>query len=136
MNAIIIPLFFFLLLYVFNQYKKIEWRQAFIICSLLTGGILVILTEFLSNVMQFTFNYLFSGWMICTLLVVAYLLKYKPIEKDKFNKTLKSIYKTIKNNKLSFFMIFFILINTFALALISPPNTFDSMTYHMSRVAH
>lgn len=136
MPAIILPLFFCLLLLLFNQYKKIDWRYAFILSSLFTCGILVALTEILSKVMLFSFPYLFSSWIICTLILVTYILISRSIEKNTIIKILTKIYKAIINNKLSLLILISILINTLVIALVSPPNTFDSMTYHMSRVAH
>jgi len=136
MPALIIPFLFCLFLFLFNHCKKIEWRYSFILSSLFTCSILVALTEILSKLMLFSYSYLFSGWVICVLSLLAYITIYQKIEIYAIKKSLMHIYTIIINNKLPTFILLFILLSTLVLALISPPNTFDSMTYHMSRVAH
>jgi 4-amino-4-deoxy-L-arabinose transferase-like glycosyltransferase len=59
----------------------------------------------------------------------------KPSNKAKLFVRLKSI-KLLPFDVLLLFGISFIVITTMLIAFIAPPNSWDSMTYHMSRVTH
>jgi len=139
--AIIVPLSSFVLLFLiqYNRLGKDEdgnrscWRHSFLSASIMWALLLTIITELLSIFHSVTFGWLVFVWgLIAFILAVIYFItphKTKPVA-------------SLKTEKLSPFDILslcgisFIVITTMMIAIIAPPNTWDSMTYHMSRVLH
>ena len=67
-------------------------------------------------------------WLLVILISILILIKTK--KKQKYI----LIKKEIKN--FESIIILFILLTTFLISLIYPPNTLDAMSYHMSRIMH
>ena len=139
--AIIVPLLSFVLLFLIqnNKLGKDEdgnrscWRNSFLSASIVWAMLLTIITELLSILHSVTFGWLVFVWGLIALIlvVICFIIpnKTKPVE-------------SLKTEKLSPFDVLslggisFIVITTMMIAIIAPPNTWDSMTYHMSRVLH
>lgn len=118
-------------------------RSAFIKTSLLHGLIIVVSTELLSAFAEFQFNFVFGLWgAICTFTAAMALHSLNVGRKtdltlDTFFLNLRAKFKTLDAiERICLFVVGAILAMTLTTALISPPNTMDSMSYHMPRVMH
>ena len=134
-----LPLISFLSLFLlFNKHHRTHgrvpcWRTSFLSSTLTWGLLIVISTELLSIFKLINFGCILTFWLLvisCT---------------GTANVSLHKRIKTpiiFKLPNFSFFETFllgailFILAITALTAFIAPPNTWDSMTYHMSRVVH
>ncbi len=107
---------------------------------LIMSGIAWIITEVLSIFDLITFESVFFSWLGAGLIVISLIFIF-------YKKNPESVKARIQNlvDKISGFTwqdvliiigITLILVLTLIVALYSPPNTFDSMTYHMARVVH
>ncbi|MGA7192770.1 MAG: glycosyltransferase family 39 protein [Anaerolineales bacterium] len=128
-----LPILFALLLFVFFS-QSFEWREAFLLSSAAWGIVVVLITEGLSTFNQLTYPSLTISWIIFDILAGSILL----------NKVIKTGFKPIslrfpRRQRFEYFVIAGILIvilTTGLIALVAPPNSFDSMNYHMSRIMH
>lgn len=100
---------------------------------IILSGFIAIITEVLSLFSLINFIYTSISWLL--LFLILFSLNYKKLKKINLN-TFKTFKETIKEFPLLSIIIFVILGITYFLALVYPPNTWDSMTYHMSRVMH
>lgn len=121
--------FFIMYLAVYNSKK--DWRDSFILSTLYFGTFIWAITELLSLFNNLSFNGLICGWIFYDLCILSYLFtKYK---KGSFSISKLSLTYL---NSWEFYFIGLILITTFFLAIVYPPNNWDSMTYHLPRVEH
>jgi len=136
---VVIPLlsFYFIFLIFYKRLNRLSslpcWRSAFLSASIVWAVILTAITELLSVLSLITFNWVLTSWgLVCIASALIYLMlgkRQKPIVRFEFSKIPRS-------ETLLLFSIAFIVITVGLIALTAPPNNWDSMTYHMSRVAH
>ncbi len=112
--------------------KNKDWRLAFILAYITWSTILLATTEILS-----CFNGIRQGLLILiwSLIFLACAVGLGILQKRK----LLTFSGLIPKERLSQFfniLTLLILFTVLIIALIAPPNTWDSLTYHMSRVAH
>ena len=132
----ILPLLFLLTLTAILASRCGNWRKGFLSAAVIEGVFLTVITESLSwlKLLQF-FPVLFCWIIACSVLVVIYF-KTHSLKTRLFSKT-----KLFAPN-ISWFLVILVLSVTSillivgAIGLVAPPNTWDSMTYHMSRVVH
>lgn len=136
---IIVPFlsFYFIFLIFYKGLNRPDslpcWRSAFLSASIIWGVLLVVITEFLSLLSLVTFNWVLSSWgLVCIASVLIYF-KFKKRQKLAFQTT---AIKLSRFEALSLFSISAIVITVGLIALVAPPNNWDSMVYHMSRVFH
>lgn len=137
MLAILPPLCFGLIFLILNNSKKAAmpagWRVSFLLAAAIWGAIVTVATELLSALNLITVAWLTGLWGIVGLMC-ALVLGWK--RKNIFQQ------RGAVHNKFSCFdsillsSVSFIITAAGITALIAPPNTWDSMTYHMSRVMH
>jgi hypothetical protein len=134
-TSIVIALFFLGL--IINDYYKC-WRKTILLIAIILGVLLVIITEFLSWLRLLDFFPIMSCWILLNFgLILVYLQKIT-------NKPVFDFYLSTQlfSKDISPFLLFLILgiVSTTLIVgligLVAPPNTWDSMTYHMSRVVH
>ena len=129
----ILPVLFLVLTFIFFL-QDFEWRVAFLLSAISLGTTAVLLTESLSLFKQITFATVTFSWLFLDIL--AGLILFKKAAKTGF----KRIHSPFIN--LQFFdyaglaLILIIILTTGFIAYVSPPDSYDSMTYHMSRVMH
>ncbi|VAX35701.1 FIG00556318: hypothetical protein [hydrothermal vent metagenome] len=117
-------------------------RKCFLLTSIIYGILIVISTEFLSLFHLITFNSILFFWLGILLLSSFIFLKILSNQNKEFTCSYLIILCRKKLATLTVFEIVslacitIIIIAVGITALIAPPNTWDSMTYHMSRVAH
>lgn len=130
------PLFVFVVggLIARRSFPYFCWRNTFLFSSLVWGLLVTVMTESLSAFKQIRFGSVLSGWIFVLLVFSGYFLRI--IRKDRWTGEQQ------KRRGLSLFdwflLIYIALMITLVgfVAWISPPNNWDSMTYHMSRVMH
>jgi len=112
-----------------------DWRGSLLIASLLWGTLLVVITEGLSLTSAIGRTEIASLWAIALLILTALAVR-----RGVFHTALAKI--QIHRNWFSTFEwliiigILFIVLSLAIVAWIAPPNTTDSLLYHMPRVAH
>jgi 4-amino-4-deoxy-L-arabinose transferase-like glycosyltransferase len=139
--ALVILVFYFILFGYQVSYQKLTGREGAIRAYLITFGITAIITELLSIFDLVTIRVVFVTWCFITaVLVIIFLWKLKS-DNWKFPKNEKFFksprfkdYSTLE--RIILLTLLCILLFTFIIAFFSPPNNFDSMTYHMARVVH
>ena len=129
----LIPLFALGILFlVFQEIDKC-WRSAILSAAVVWGVIVVLSTEIFSLLRLLTFEWVFGLWLVADILGLIVYLKFKNI---------KPIFEKNQDEKLPSVLIgllggvLFIFAAVGLIAVVSPPNNWDSMTYHMSRVVH
>jgi hypothetical protein len=135
MLIVLVPIFFFLFwLILFERDKEKSLRRTFLKTYLFVFLFCTVITEILS---LFRFLDSFSIaflWLAADLAFLLYLRnKVKSVGQNFFRDFGKKLSSAPK------FFIFsagFVYLTVLFIALASPPNTYDSLTYHLSRVAH
>ncbi len=133
-SLIFIPtIAYILLLLIFVQNGSIKQiLEAFVKGNIVVFTFIAVSTEILSCINKITFPAILTAWLLFILALFLIVLRRK--EK-------RGVFLT-KLQKMSFLeailcgAIAFILFATFAAAILYPPNNWDSMTYHMARVAN
>ena len=127
----ILPILFFLCFVLTLLKGGADWRDAFIIAACIWGCLVTAFTEFLSLFDLLTAN----GLIFCWALAIAGVLflfwrrhGYQAAWRTNYS---FSIVETTLLSGLGF-----VCVATFITAIVAPPNNWDSMTYHMSRVMH
>jgi 4-amino-4-deoxy-L-arabinose transferase-like glycosyltransferase len=111
---------------------KINSRELFLWAVLLLGIFIALSTEILGF-----FNLLNRFNVITIWLLLFIIILFKFFSLIKIITTINFFKNLLLNLPIFILLIFFgILFFTFLVAVIYPPNTWDSMTYHMPRVMH
>lgn len=126
----VLPLITWLLFFAFARCNALDWRVSFLAASVGWGGAVTFLTELLSYFNMLNRICLSVGWVTLAIIAGVLFSRSGPIPRT-FEVPMRSRF-----DKFMIFSIVGILLSTFAISVVSPPNTNDSMTYHMSRVMH
>lgn len=136
---IIIPLLCFILIFfslclkLGEHYHISIWRTSYLLASIVWGVLLTLLTELLSILNLLTFHWVLGSWIALDLIFALHLF----ILVSKNKPTLHFRIPKISGLEVILLLgVVFIVTTLYLIALIAPPNTWDSMTYHMSRVSH
>lgn len=106
-----------------------EWREA-LVAAAVSGGLLVLAgTEGLSLIGQLRFLPLALFWSTVSIGATVAVFMRKPIKRTQIPRINRTI-------AIASVPLVAVAGTTLLVALVAPPNTFDSMTYHMARVAH
>ncbi len=152
---IFIPILTFILIWtIFLSIKERRgWniRECFLYSLIIVGLLIVLFTEMLSLAHIIYFRYLSLVWIatavICgIILYYIYFLKGHSIVPlyvllNDVKKRYINVKQDIRLNfsvfeKILLLLLSIILFLIFIIAIVAPPNTWDSMTYHMPRVMH
>jgi hypothetical protein len=133
--VIILPLAYIsILLAVGNGRLSTDWRQAALRAAMLWMAYLVLLTEILSLFNAITPWALSIGWLIPVIAAGIFLW-----QRRKSRKRILLPHPHHPEGWWDWILaggIVFYLILTAVVAFLAPPNTFDSLNYHMARVVH
>ena len=129
----IIPLICFtcIFLIIYRMPDKYGWRCSFLLASIVWGVLLTVITELLSLFHILVYEWVIGLWALAGLITLIILLSKR-----------REVYGRFEITGISPFPIALILCVGFIvsmiglIALTAPPNNWDSMTYHMSRVVH
>ncbi len=114
-----------------------DWREAFLYSAVIWAALAFAFTELLSLFSALTSLFLALCWGFVALVLLFILLRFSSGPAlnmpARFWWTAKELSRGVKA---LLFWIALSLAVTGLIAVVAPPNNFDSMTYHMSRVAH
>jgi len=134
--AVCLILLFFILI----QTPGSNWRSTILRSALVWGITLTIMTEVLSLFTALTFAWVAGLWtlVISLLLLFSYSCSSKKKDKAYLHRILGKAKVFLANSYLRNPIVGVIIITAFLglIALVAPPNTNDSMGYHMPRVVH
>ncbi len=107
---------------------------------LMLSGITWIITEVLSLFDFIIYESIFFSWLGAVLVVISLIFIFYKKDPDLVRVRIRNLVDKISGftwqDLLIIIGITLILVLTLIVALYSPPNTFDSMTYHMARIVH
>jgi 4-amino-4-deoxy-L-arabinose transferase-like glycosyltransferase len=131
---IILPIIAFIILLFIFLYRSNDWRISFILSACIWGLLITAITETLSSLKLITLSGLLVAWLLINLILgFIYWLLIKQGKQDllpKENPQLPIFLKLLLGS------IVFIVCVVALIALLAPPNNWDSMTYHMARSMH
>ncbi len=133
------PLMCFGLIFLVFWQPQTGWRKAFLSAALVWGGLVVVVTDALSLLRELAFWPVLIAWMLLTG-IAGGVLKYARLPQENFSWSRRSFGRNgtgcsrFETGLLAGIGVIVVLVGVTALA--APPNTYDSMTYHMSRVMH
>lgn len=144
MNHLLLPVFLVIplwLLFVIGQIREGCWRRSILSASLFWAAILTAITELLNVFSLINPPYVLGSWLIVNLLLVFYLSRTSSPRSitRQLHELADNWTKTLKENPLIRFCLICLLPLlglSLLVAIIAPPNNWDSMTYHMARVMY
>jgi hypothetical protein len=124
------------LLYLLFDRSQQDRRSPFLSASIVWGTLLAVITEGLSRVTAIHYFGIWLTWLLVDIsLIGIYFYRLKTLKIKPFNFRLRPI-TSDANVWVGIIGIGIIFILTAVVAIASPPNNWDSMTYHMSRVVN
>lgn len=114
-------------------YEKLDIRESFVCGVTAFGTTLLLITELLSCGSLLTFTGVFMSWL--TVILVLTMQLSRATNRSALAGKLFGEFAAGRQVWFSL-AILFILTVTLVIALMAAPNNYDSMTYHMSRVAY
>ncbi|MEH1898692.1 MAG: glycosyltransferase family 39 protein [Nostoc sp.] len=135
--SIFLPLISLIAIFLLINKNRNHWRESLILTSTYWGILIVAITEYLNIFKLINFGSVLITWaLICIILIYIYFRLNYPDPKilDKNKSSQVNIQIPSLRNLL--FGIGFVVATVGLIAIIAPPNNWDSMDYHMSRVAH
>ncbi len=119
----------------FFIFQKIDncWRSAILSAAVVWGVIVTLSTEIFSLFRLLTFESVFGLWLVADILLLIFYLKFKIVQPN-FEKNQDEKFPNFLVGLLGGVLFIFVAVGL--IAVVAPPNTWDSMTYHMSRVVH
>jgi hypothetical protein len=133
MLVLLPAIFFFMSCVVINRYFKTGWRISSLISAVMAATIITFMTEVLSLFHSFSFYPVASAWVVLTVISTWLAL---PVLKLSFKERLWSPDKLLFDEQFLWYLAAVALVITGITAVVSTPNTWDSLSYHLSRVEH
>ena len=133
---ILLPLFcllFLVLIFHSTRKKDTGLRLAWLYAILTMGVLVVISTEALNVLSALTQTSLVVFWVVA-LIAAGFFFFFK--KTSYFPNFQWRVFENSLLNFVSLCITIGLLLTTFIIAVVAPPNNTDSMVYHMSRVAH
>lgn len=131
---IVLPIIAFIILLFIFLYISNDWRISFILSASIWGLLITAITETLSSLKLITVSGLLVAWLLINLILgFIYWLLSKQGKQDLLPKEkpqLPIFFKLLLGS------IGFIVCVVALIALLAPPNNWDSMNYHMARSMH
>jgi hypothetical protein len=109
-------------------------KKAFLRATVIWGAYLVLTTELLSLISALTRPALLAAWLLPTAIILG--LNGRALGERVRARSFGLGWTRSPLAKLCLLLILVVLVVTAVIAWVSPPNTYDSLTYHMSRVSH
>ncbi len=121
-----------ILFLIFHKIDKC-WCSAILSAAIVWGVIVALSTEIFSLFKFLTFEWVFGLWLVVNIFGLIVYLKFKSV-KPIFDKNLDNKFPSVLMGLLGGVLFIFAAVGL--IAVVAPPNNWDSMTYHMSRVVH
>ncbi|BAY33369.1 hypothetical protein NIES2107_52650 [Nostoc carneum NIES-2107] len=138
----ILPIIFWLIVFNISLKSLGSWRKSFMSTSIIWGVVITLISEVLSLFHLLNFVGILIAWSLLNILLLFYQY-LSPIKTAKYRKphietdvAVKKYLKISSVIKILLFGIFCIIVTVGLIAIIAPPNNWDSMDYHMTRVVH
>lgn len=131
---VIFPFISLILLFLILWSPNQDWRSATLSATLIWGVLLTAFTELLSLFKLFTEPTVAALWILTTL--VCSFIYYRQVKQKQRALQFPKISHLSSTALILIGGVTFILAIVGLIAIVAPPNTWDSMTYHMSRVVH
>jgi hypothetical protein len=134
MPLILIPISFILITLLLSTKENKSISQIFIESILAFSVLVAAGTELLSFFNAYTYKGILTFWSLTS---TGLLLSVTSLKKHRhFVPLLQLFAGTVKRNQLLSFSMLALFAVLFLQGIIFPPNNYDSMAYHMSRIAH
>ncbi|WP_373525495.1 ArnT family glycosyltransferase [Nostoc sp.] len=132
---IILPLISLITIFLIINKNSPEWRESLILATTYWGILLTIITEFLSFFKLITFGWILGAWGLIWIILIYAYLRLNP---HKIQISEQNNYSQLHNIKIKLLLcgLGFVVATVGLIAIVAPPNNWDSMDYHMSRVAY
>ncbi len=125
------------ILLIFLFYSKYRsWREAILSATITWGVFVVLVTEILSVFSSINFAFLCVIWSACNALLLFACLKYKVFYSIPFDLIFNHYRKLDLLNQLLIVSVVIIIAIIGLIAIITPPNNWDTMAYVMPRIMH
>ncbi|WP_338422907.1 4-amino-4-deoxy-L-arabinose transferase [Anabaena sphaerica] len=122
-----------ILFFIFHNPER-DWRSSVLSAGVAWGVLVTFFTEFLSLFHIITFAWVLALWLLTNLSLGW--ISYRLIKTGKRKLYLPQIPKITPVSLVLLSGVTVIIAATSVIAIVAPPNTWDSMTYHMARVVH
>lgn len=133
-------LFVLILFAIKTNYKTINWSITAVYGSLVISGLIVVVTEIFSLISAINPVSIITFWSGMTLILLIYLFKkhfFKQINIINFYRKILGKFLCFSSlEKILLISIVLMLIGLFFQGMFYPPNNWDSLTYHMSRIMY
>lgn len=136
MAVLLLPLSFVLTFFSLQLHDiSSSLRANFLRASVIWGAALIFSAEFLSLFQSLTFEWLLTLWGLYCLFLAAFIFTRFKDNASGVQNLLKPV-PFVRSEKIFLGVIGIIILLIGFITFKSPPNTWDSMTYHMPRVGH
>lgn len=122
------------ILFLIIHHRERDWRSSFLSAAVSWGVIVSLATEILSLLRLLTFGWVLALWLLIN--ISLGWIYYRLIKLGKRSLNLPTIFKITPVALILLAGVTFIIATVTVIAIVSPPNNWDSMTYHMARVVH
>lgn len=134
---IILPIIALITIYTLFHKSNLDWRESVAATALLWGIIITAITESLSLMQAINFVSFLVIWLLVDTILVLMVLRLKAKVPKKNAHWQFNFHRQTKTSIVWLIgSIIFIIAVLGLIAIISPPNNWDSMDYHLSRVVH
>ncbi len=134
MLSLLMPIAGVLLFLLFRAGKD-GWRNTLLSAAIVWGVVLTAITELLSVLHSITLPGLVLSWLLVDGALVGLLLRSLRRHHRLLGRT-EPLEKLPSLQRLLLLLVGLIVLLIGVIAIVAPPNNWDSMTYHMARVAH
>lgn len=129
-----LPLLSLLLLFLIFQYPGQDWRGSVLSAAIVWGVLITVFTETLSLFRVLTFSSVLVLWLITDIALL--FIYYRLVKRGKRSLTFPEPPKLTPVSLVLLGGVVCIVATVGLIAVVAPPNNWDSMTYHMARVVH
>ncbi|NDJ22461.1 hypothetical protein GS682_12625 [Nostoc sp. B(2019)] len=136
---IILPIVCLINIFLIINKNRIDWRESVILAATYWAVLLTIITESLSYFKLITFGWILGAWGVSCIILIFICFKLNTQKYDISENKISQINEKNKTQPLIILLlcgITFYIVTIGLIAIIAPPNNWDSMDYHMSRVAY
>lgn len=130
----ILPLIALFLLFLILSKPERDWRLSYLSAVIILGSVIALSTEFLSLINLITYPIIVSFWLVSNLGLAGFYYRRLSKKKQAFPSFRLPKITILSGLILAGIMLIILLVGW--VAMMAPPNNWDSMTYHMARVMH